>query len=168
MTPLVLNVAELLRTPGITRHIELASSTTELNLDGDDRLVAGPVGLDLHLDVLSDGIVVRGTISAAWSGECRRCLVVCGGDLTIEVQELYQTRVTDPEAFPIEQEQLDLRPMAREAVLIEAPAAPLCRPDCAGICPACGQDLNERPCSCSTTPRDNRWAALDALREESR
>ena len=168
MTPLVLNVAELLRTPGSERDLELESSTAELELDTDPRLVPGPVRLDLHLGVLSDGIVVRGEIEARWTGECRRCLTPVGGPLLVDVQELYQNRVTDPEAFPIEQEQLDLRPMAREALLIEAPAAPLCRPDCAGICPLCGSDRNRTPCSCETRPVDNRWAALDALRDDSR
>ena len=168
MTPLVLNVAELLRTPGLERHLELESSTTELGLDEDPRLVPGPVLLDLHLGVLSDGIVLRGTVTSAWTGECRRCLAAIGGPLVLDVQELYQNRVTDPEAFPIEQDQLDLRPMAREVLLIDAPAAPLCRPDCAGICPVCGGNRNEDPCTCETTPVDNRWAALDALRDDSR
>ena len=56
------------------------------------------------------------------------------------------------------------RPFTRDAVLLELPLAPLCRPDCAGLCPTCGADLNEGPCACPPAEGDPRWAALDALR----
>lgn len=167
MNPLLLNVAELLRKPGTERSLHIDSSVADLGIE-DGRLPAGEVVLDGRLDVLSDGVVIAGTVRAGWAGECRRCLVPVGGTLEIPVNELYQVRVTDPDAFPLEHDQLDLRPMVREALLLDAPVAPLCRPDCAGICPACGADRNEHPCSCNTAPRDDRWAALDALRDESR
>ena len=68
-------------------------------------------------------------------------------------------RRVDPEAFPIEHGQLDLAPMVREEVLLGVPEAPLCRPDCPGLCPTCGADLQTGPCGCSTEVRDERWAA---------
>ena len=70
-------------------------------------------------------------------------------------------RRVDPDAFPIEHGQLDLAPMVREEVLLAVPDAPLCRPDCAGLCPTCGADRNAAPCDCDTAVRDDRWAALD-------
>ena len=167
MSSLVLNVADLLRRPGTEHAVDLESSIEELGID-DPRLPAGPVRITGRLDVLSDGIVMSGHVLAEWTGECRRCLAEIGGPMEVPVQELYQNRVTDPDAFPLEHDQLDLRPMAREALLLDTPVAPLCRPDCAGICPACGADRNEAPCGCDVTPRDDRWAALDALRDESR
>ena len=54
--------------------------------------------------------------------------------------------------------------MVREEVLLGVPDAPLCRPDCAGLCPTCGADRNVGPCDCDTAVRDERWAALDQLR----
>jgi uncharacterized protein len=167
MNPLVINVAELLRKPGTERPIHVESTVSDLGID-EERLPGPVVVLDGRLDVLSDGVVVNGTVRATWAGECRRCLVPVGGPFEIPVQELYQVRVTDPDAFPLEHDQLDLRPMVREALLLDTPVAPLCRPDCAGICPVCGGDRNAVPCDCVTTPRDDRWAALDALREDSR
>jgi uncharacterized protein len=91
-----------------------------------------------------------------------------GGPLAVPVREVYQTRVTDPDAFPIDRDQLDLRPMVRETLLLEAPEAPLCREDCAGLCPACGVDRNATECSCDLTVRDPRWEGLETLRDESR
>lgn len=167
MNPLVLNVAELLRKPGSERSVHAESTVGELGIQ-EARLPDGAVVLDARLDVLSDGIVVNGTVRATWTGECRRCLVAIGGPMDVPVHELYQVRVTDPEAFPLEHDQLDLRPMVREALLLDTPIAPLCRPECQGICPVCGGDRNETACACVTAPRDERWAALDALRDDSR
>ena len=57
-----------------------------------------------------------------------------------------------------------LGPMVRELVLMELPPAPLCREDCAGICPTCGADRNQATCDCEQDLGDPRWAGLDALR----
>ncbi len=167
MSSLVLNVADLLRKPGTERPVRLESSIEELGIS-EDRLPPGPVVVDARLDVLSDGIVISGSVHATWKGECRRCLSVVGGPLEVPVQEMYQNRVTNPDAFALEHDHLDLRPMVREALLLDTPVAPLCREDCAGFCPVCGNDRNEQACSCATEVRDERWAALDALRDESR
>ena len=59
---------------------------------------------------------------------------------------------------------LDLRPAVREEWLLAAPAFVLCREDCKGLCPRCGADLNEGPCSCTKTEIDPRWASLAALK----
>jgi uncharacterized protein len=68
----------------------------------------------------------------------------------------------DEDTYPLEGDQLDLRPLVRDALLLELPLAPLCQPDCLGLCPRCGADLNTGPCSC-VPDRDPRWGALDVL-----
>ena len=162
--PLHVNVVELLRRPGTRRDITAPLTLDELDLR-DDRLVDGSeVGVELHLESQSDGVIVEGTLTAAWHGECRRCLRPIEGDLAIGVHERYEVRPTDPDAFPIEGDHLDLVPMVREAVLLDLPASPLCSAACAGLCPVCGSDRNVDPCGCATEVVDDRWAALDALR----
>ena len=61
---------------------------------------------------------------------------------------------------------IDLEAPVREVLMLELPLAPLCAPDCLGICPTCGVDRNERSCECPPPAADPRWAALDALRGE--
>lgn len=166
MRPLLVNAAELLRRPGSERDLELELDPAEIGLD-DERLVPGAaVRVALHLESLSDGVVVDGEVVSTWQGSCRRCLATVGGDLHSEVHELYQAVVTDPDAFPVEHDQIDLEPVVREVVQIDLPTVPLCRPDCAGLCPSCGVDRNLQPCACADDRRDDRWDALDALRAQ--
>src|SRR4051794_33553165 len=163
---LVLNAAELLRRPGSERDVDLAVQPDELDVD-DPRLVPGaPVTGRLHLESLGDGIVLTGAVTAEWAGTCRRCLGAATGTATADVHEIYQSTLTDPDAFELTGDQLDLRPMVRELVLLELPDAPVCRDDCAGLCPTCGVDRNEATCTCATTATDPRWDALGALRAE--
>jgi uncharacterized protein len=161
--PLQVNAAELLRRPGSERRIELEATIADVGLE-DPRFAAdAPVSVDLHLEALTDGLVVDGEVRSRWHAECRRCLEPIDGDVRVAVHELYQREVTDQDAFPIVGELIDLTEMVREVLLIDAPAAPLCRPDCAGLCPTCGKDLKAGPCDCAQPVADPRWAALDQL-----
>jgi uncharacterized protein len=159
---LIVNASDLLRRPGTQKDYELHMPLVDLDVQGDPRFDdASVVDVELHLESLNDGIVVDGRVSVPWHGTCRRCLEPTAGVSVSEVHELYQRVLTDPDAFEILGDQLDLRPIARELVLLDAPATPLCRPDCAGLCPTCGTNLNESTCDCGPAPVDPRWAALD-------
>jgi uncharacterized protein len=132
-----------------------------------------PDGADASCDVVLEsfegGIDVRGTVQAPWEGVCRRCTCAVGGQLRSEVRERFveqrsgDAEPQDEEAYPIVQDELDLWPMVRDALVLELPLAPLCRPDCRGLCPWCGADRNDTDCGC-VAPRDLRWANLDVLR----
>jgi uncharacterized protein len=166
---LVLNVAELTRRPATRKRYELVVPADGLTLGGPAgegaRVEDGtPVAVDVVVESLSDGLTVNGEVRTEWRGTCRRCLGPASGPVLAEVSELYQVHPTSEEAFAFDGEQLDLGPMTRELVLMELPPAPLCRPDCAGICPQCGADRNAAPCQCAPEAVDPRWAGLDELR----
>ena len=63
-------------------------------------------------------------------------------------------------------DQLDVSAWARDAVALALPDKILCRPDCEGLCPVCGDNLNGNAHDHVTETADPRWAALDALRED--
>jgi uncharacterized protein len=115
------------------------------------------------LDSVPGAVVVSGTVTAPWRGPCRRCLADADGTVRIDVREVFEDEPDPEQTYLLEGDRLDLEPLARDAVLLELPLAPLCREECAGICPTCGADRNVAPCQCSATPPDPRWAALDAL-----
>jgi uncharacterized protein len=157
-----LNTVELLRQPGLTR--EVTTSVTAADLAVDDQRLADPVEVDLVAESTLDGIVVTGAVTVQWVDECRRCLVRIDRREPMDVDELYQDEVVDDHAFEIGRDALDLTSAVRDAVVLAlADPPPLCRDDCAGICPVCGADRNETLCGCDTEVRDHRWAALEGL-----
>lgn len=162
-SPLVVNVVELLRSPGTTKDVDATVDAADLEF-GDPRLVDEPVSVAVRLEALANGIAVSGRVAATWAGECRRCLAPVRERLEVPVEELYQRIPEDPDAHPIANDQIDLVPMVRENVLVALPIGPLCRPDCPGMCPQCGADLAAGACGCSVPTGDPRWSALDALR----
>ena len=162
--PLLINAAELLRRPGSDRRVSLQPTVADLGIDDDRFDPDATVSVSVRLESLTDGIVVDGTLRAPWADLCRRCLAAARGDVVCDVHELYQLVVTDPDAFEIVADQIDLATMVRENILLEAPLAPLCRADCAGLCPTCGIDLNTSTCECIGVVGDPRWDALSELK----
>ena len=159
------NAIELLRQPGAAKVIEVVlgpEARAELQLD--DPRIAGDITVSVEAVSAVDGITVRGEVRVPWADECRRCLTPVSGETLAEVDEMYQTVVLSEDALPIEGDQIDLAPVVREYALLELPVGPLCRPDCAGICPVCGIDRNTATCTCDTSVRDERWGALGDLR----
>lgn len=109
-------------------------------------------------------VVFTGTVSAPWTGECRRCLGEASGMVVADVREIFEPEPTEGETYELRGDVVDLEPMIREAIVLEFPMAPVvCRDDCAGLCSNCGINKNEQSCSCDTTPKDPRWAALENI-----
>ena len=169
--PWLVPITSLRRSLGNRRHEERAGRVGELRV-ADSRVDEhSEVRADVDLDSVDGGIEVSGQVEAPWEGECRRCLRPVSGVLRVGVREMYRPRPPgeradqDEETYPLKGELLDLRPLVRDAVLLELPIAPLCRPDCAGLCPTCGADRSDGPCGCPPVAADPRWAALDVLRE---
>ncbi len=156
-----LNAVEMLRQPGTIREFDFEVPGDAVAVVHD--ALDGTIDLRLTLETLNDGIAVGGTIATPWHGVCRRCLAPLSGIDIVDVDELYQKVVIDPDAYLIEDGQLDLVPLVRETALLQLDDERLCRPDCAGLCPECGIDRNHESCDCGTEIRDERWAALDGL-----
>jgi uncharacterized protein len=163
---LIVNVAELLRRPShrLPVHLELSVrelGVTDIRLDPDET-----VSVDVVFESLTSGIIGTGTVSTPWVGECRRCLTRVAGTAVGHLRELFEVHPTDEDVFPIVGEQVDLEPLVLEAVLLDLPIAPLCKPDCLGLCVVCGVDRNQGDCGHTDRPVDPRWAALESLRDQ--
>ena len=136
--------------------------------------VEGPIALDLVLEAVSDGVLVRGDLDAVLRIPCARCLAATLHPRRVEVTELHHRadRATedadDGEEYVLVDGDtaLDLDRTVRDALVLDVPVRVLCRPDCAGLCPVCGADRNTEPCDHGVAPdRDPRWAVLDDLRD---
>jgi uncharacterized protein len=163
MTALRCNVSDLLHHPAARRQVHIEIPGTELGGVAGSRLSAAPLAVDLWLERIPDGIVVHGTVAAEYESECSRCLAPVRARVEDPVRELFEADAIDGETYPLEGEEIDLELPVRDTVLLDLPVAPLCREDCAGLCPHCGIDRNETDCDCDPNPPDPRWDALRAL-----
>jgi uncharacterized protein len=125
------------------------------------------IELDLRLESVVEGVLVSGEARAQVTGECARCLDPIGFDLEVDVQELfvYPGEDADDETGRLEGELLDLEPALRDAVVFALPFAPVCRENCPGLCPECGERLADVGPTHHHDAVDPRWAALGTLKE---
>jgi uncharacterized protein len=166
--PLVFDLRELGRRAGALRsYRRRVPAPAGLGLDLIGVPAGAPLDLDLHLQSVTEGVLVTGTVTAAVVGECGRCLDPVSEDLVVEVCELfaYPNSATDEtteldEVHRIDHDLVDVEPVVRDAVVLSLPWTPLCRADCAGLCPTCGQRLDELPAGHAHELIDPRWAAL--------
>ena len=160
---LTVNVADLLRRLGTRRDLHREPVLHDLALSTSRVPEGTAVVLDGVLESVPNGVMAYGTVTAPWTGACRRCLQETGGEVEASFRELFERRPTEGETYRLAGEEIDLEPLVREAVLLELPLSPLCADDCKGLCPECGADLNAEGCDCEVDERDPRWAALDQL-----
>jgi len=128
-----------------------------------------PAAPMLRLDVSrpSNGFAFRLAFGVHLVGPCMRCLEPGAMDLEVEAREVHQSGTEDPELRSpyVEDDELDIGRWAHDAALLALPTRFLCRPDCAGLCPICGESLNENPHE-HEQATDPRWAALKDLKLE--
>jgi uncharacterized protein len=158
-----MNVSDLLRRPGSTRQVHL-----EVPLGGLESLAARveetePLVLDLRLESLTRAIVASGRVRGRWSAVCSRCLTPLETDFDLHLREVFEKDPVEEETYPLRNDEIDLEQPLRDVVVPELPLVPLCRTDCAGLCPTCGANLNEGACDCPAVAADPRWEALRDL-----
>jgi uncharacterized protein len=135
-----------------------------------------PLDLDLRIESVSEGVLVSGTVSAPTAGECARCLTPITGHVDIDITELfaYPDSATDEtteadEIGRVVDDTVDLEQPIIDAVGLALPFAPLCGPDCIGLCPDCGVPLATAGPGHRHERVDPRWAKLaDMLDEDTR
>ena len=132
--------------------------------------------LDVTLTSMDDGVLAHADADLHVHGECVRCLRDLDEDRTVRIDELYlfpevietQRAEGDEEAdelLAVGETTLDLEPALRDALVPTLPFQPLCRPDCPGLCPDCGQRLEDLPADHHHEVLDPRWSALAGLLE---
>lgn len=163
-----INVSQQLKSSiGTVRNYEVE---TTVKIDGETAEFAGIV----RLMKTDRGILLKGTFNTNLSLRCGRCLSNFSYPLKLKIEEEYfpimdvNTGVMlpapeDPGSFTIDDHNImDISEAIRQYTLMALPIKPLCRPDCSGLCPICGMNLNENKCNC-TPEIDPRWEKLSTL-----
>jgi uncharacterized protein len=151
MSGLRIDVADLLSHPGARREVVLETELSDLA--GSAARVVGPIHLDMGLERIPEGIVVRGTLRAHWRADCSICLRELDREIVLHADELFEPTPVEGETYPLLGHELDLEQLVRDTVLLELPLAPHCDEPCEAAPAASDSDEDVDP----------RWAVLSEL-----
>ena len=173
---LTFNVARVLAEgPGASRAFPVAGVMLDL---GDDLSQADPLEGTVHVVRTNRGLLVTGRLETSLETSCSRCLKEIEVPVTIDLEEEALPSIdvvtgarldnsAEPDVLRLtDHHELELGETVREAILLEEPIAPLCRPDCPGLCPICGGDLSAGQHDHPDTEIDPRLEILRAFRAD--
>jgi uncharacterized protein len=173
------NVAGLLHEPpGATREIRLRDHYVTL---GPDVELAGPIDADLRLQRTNRGILVRGELAATLRRTCSRCIDAFVEEVRIPISEEFLPTVDPLTGAPVladpddgetpridEHHEIELDTVFHDELSLTEPVFALCRPDCRGLCPTCGERLDRGEHAHGDAEIDPRLAGLAALLHDAR
>ena len=171
-TALQFNAIDLVGRPGTHRRVERTVPAPAREAGGIAMQV--PEGQDIaveaELESVVEGIYVHGTVTAHLEGECSRCLDPVDQDVTARVDELFmypeKVKAEDrDDSVLFEDDAVNVGPLVRDALAMEADERPLCREDCPGLCAQCGFRMEDDP-DHHHDVIDPRFAALQGLLDE--
>ena len=178
MQPVVIELGDRLENPGDSFSVADRLPLESYESGEKQFMLDDGVSYDVVLTNAGDGILVTGIVRAAATGECDRCLEPARFDIAGEIEEYFLFQEPeDAETYEDGYEMvgpertIDLSGAIWDALVMDTPFVVLCRPDCAGLCPTCGANLNEGPCGCAEASQqawvesdDNPFAALRNLK----
>ena len=158
----VVDISDLLRDVGRTRPVRVAA-TVEWGTEFAMTSSGSPLEADLELQSISGGVMSNGRVAFEVEFRCSRCLTEWRSPQETRISQLFGN---DPDAeYQLSGDNLDLEPMLRDEVILAMPLRPLCRDDCAGLCPNCGADLNEGSCPGHEEATSSPFAGLREMLE---
>nr|WP_308258078.1 YceD family protein [Pseudonocardia lacus] len=169
--PWVFSTREMGRGPGAmrqyTRSIPAPPEPERIGAETIAVPAGRPIDLDVRLEAVTEGVYVSGTARAELVGECARCLDEITEVVQARIGELFAypnsvtDETTDTDELPrVVDDRVDLEQTVRDALVVDLPMAPLCRDDCPGLCPECGERRADLPADHGHETLDPRWAAL--------
>ncbi|GLI28638.1 hypothetical protein ARHIZOSPH14_28800 [Agromyces rhizosphaerae] len=160
-SPYRIDIRDLIGRPGQMREQHIEASVPEALGEGLVSVGEGdPIGIDLRLESVHEGILASAEVDATATGQCGRCLRDISLPVEVEFQELFAYHSGEAFEYEVQDDHVDLEPLIRDAVVLALPFQPVCRPDCPGLDPETGLRLEEHPELAAREHRDPRWDAL--------
>ena len=164
-----LNVAKELKLAGLVSSAHIEERMEPIELMGRIIETTEPVSVDVSYTFDGEGFRLEGMLASAVKMNCTKCDNEFIEHFEVPFSERF-LRVSEAEAeeldcYTYSGETLKLDKMIRDLVLLNAPMYGLCKPDCKGLCPVCGTNLNNTQCSCTLPDESNPFAALKGLAE---
>jgi uncharacterized protein len=161
----IFDLGRLSLSSGEGRRLQIDVRIDPLQLGGQRyEIAAVPVPVTLDASRTTTGWSLRLRYELQLSGPCMRCLESATRTVTVDAREVDQPGGGEDLRSPyVDGDELDLRAWARDALTLDLSGQVVCRDDCAGLCPVCGENLNERSHE-HERAADPRWAKLSELR----
>jgi uncharacterized protein len=152
-------------------RLDLGVGLDPLELGGQAYVpAAGAVDARLDVSRQSNGFAFRLRFPLSVEGPCMRCLDAAAVETEVDAREVDQSDTEDEELRSpyVADDRLELGRWAHDAAVLAVPTQILCRPDCAGLCPVCGESLNDADPAAHEHDAggDPRWAKLRELKLE--
>lgn len=161
-SPFIVDVSDLRKDVGRVRPVRL-SALVEWGAESSMTTPAAPLDADLELQSISGGVMANGRVAFEVEYRCTRCLKEWSSKEETAISQLFGD---DPDAeYQPSGDEIDLEPMLRDEVVLAMPLRPLCRNDCAGLCPTCGADLNTGSCPGHEEATSSPFAGLREMLE---
>ncbi|WP_297036016.1 DUF177 domain-containing protein [uncultured Enorma sp.] len=166
--PVVVALADHLENPGDSYAVAGKVDASSYTMGEKEFTLEDGVSYDVVLTHTGDGVLVSGIVRAQATGTCDLCLDPAHLDIAGEIQEYYLfDEPDDPDAFEDGFEvigptrEIDLAEPIADAVIMDTPFVVLCKPDCKGLCPTCGANLNREQCDCAERAAEEHAASDD-------
>jgi DUF177 domain-containing protein len=163
----IFDVGRLMLSSGEGRRLELDVPVDGFDFGGQRYTVAGgQVSAVLDVSHTTNGYSLRLRFGAELEGPCMRCLETADQELAVDAREVDQPGGGEDLTSPyLDEGQLDVQAWARDALALALPVQIVCKADCRGLCPVCGENLNEAGSEhVHEREPDPRWAALRELK----
>lgn len=166
-----IDVGELRKKVGHEATYLFVEETEPLGITGDEVRFTGPLEVKARLINTGRGILARVRVDGEAHLHCSRCLEEFSLPVPVEFETEYREGAglpreagEGPNIVYYQGDTLDLEGEVRENLFLAIPMKPVCREACAGLCPACGRNLNLDACRCETVEIEPRLASLKDLK----
>lgn len=165
---MILDLSWLRQHPKESQRYQFSEAPSALHLEYDEYQVSGDVETDLEVTNTGRLMVGKGAVSFQLTANCARCLAQVQEHykipFTVELcPEEYRSEFQDENFIYFTEDEVDLKPVVAETVILNAPLRFLCSEGCLGYCAGCGMNLNENPCKCEKDQIDPRWESLKKM-----
>jgi len=151
MNDFFINVSGLLRKPGAIENVLIKAALPPVYKGQDEIAILGPVTAQAELKEAGGKVIVSGDVSAEIELTCGRCLKTFKANVKQPFSELFRRHGDfnreDPDeredeaVFVIEDGKIDIEQMLTQAMVLSVPFTPVCREECPGLCPVCGEEM---------------------------
>lgn len=159
--------------PGLAHRLDIRGPAPDHTVSGVLEVPGGSeVSVTGLMESVAEGVLVTGEVSALAVGSCSRCLRDIEVPVVATFREMFAypdsvtAETTDPDEVPrLVDEAADLAPLVHDELVLAMPAIPVCRPDCPGLCPDCGERMDGVGPDHRHETMDPRWAALAMMKD---